>query len=69
LPDIVGDLIIFRWLQSRGRAKKIVVGEDGKIATLANALSGAPAFDLKPDEAMVHIKDLQKEVANLWRGA
>lgn len=45
----------------------LAVGEEGKLATLANALSAASTFGLNPDEARAILNDLQAQVARLWR--
>jgi len=47
----------------------LAVGERGHEATLANALTSAAAFGLKPDEATALLEDLRLQVETGWRTA
>ena len=43
------------------------VGDKGREASLANALTGAGAFGLKPEEAIAQIEDLRQQVKGRWQ--
>src|SRR6266849_6030636 len=47
----------------------LAVGERGHEATLANALTSAPAFGLKRDEAIALLEDLRRQVDAEWKTA
>ena len=47
----------------------LAVGERGHEATLANALTSAPAFGLKRDEAIALLEDLRLQVDAEWKTA
>lgn len=51
---------------SHDRNLALKVGPDGRAATLANAVAGAPAFNLTPDEAKPIVEQLRETVRTRW---
>ncbi len=45
----------------------LTIGENGKMATLANALTSAPSFGLKHDEAAMLLEALRAQVSARWQ--